>query len=97
MSRKSQKANLDFNIVHDMAVAFASARMIDYKYPNNMNRDELRESRYSNFLADYAYVITQYQKAVENPSSDSTTPTENSLNISVTLFDSILKLNANSD
>jgi hypothetical protein len=97
MTRKLKNTKLDFNVVHDMAISFASARMNDYKYPDDIDRDELREFRYSNFLTDYAFVISQYQKAIECTPSDSSVPDGNALNISITLFDSILKLSSNSD
>lgn len=96
MFKNSKDAKLNFSLVHDMAISFASARMLDYKYPENISTNELRESRYSNFLTDYAYVISQYQKAVEKMSSSSDS-SESSLNISVTLFGSIIKLNGNSN
>ncbi len=97
MFKNSKEPKLNFHIVHDMAVAFASARMSDHKYPDNINEDELRECRYSNFLTDYAYVISQYQKAIDTPTTSSSDSKENSLNISVTIFDSLLKLSTNSD
>lgn len=96
MSKKSQEPKPNFRIAHEMAIAFASARMIDHKYPDDIERDELLQARYSNFLTDYAYVIGQYQTALENLSSDSTS-NGNTLNISVTLFDSILKLSSDSN
>ena len=91
MFKNSKDAKLNFSLVHDMAISFASARMLDYKYPENISTNELRD-----FLTDYAYVISQYQKAVEKMSSSSDS-SESSLNISVTLFDSIIKLNGNSN
>lgn len=96
MIKKSNKPKLNFNIVHDMALAFASARMNDYKYPSNMNSNELRKSRYSNFLVDYAYVIDQYKKTLDETPSNPNANNEKPFNISVTLFDSIVKL-SNSD
>lgn len=97
MLKNSKDTKLNFNLVHDMAVSFASARMSDYKYPENIGINELRECRYSNFLTDYAYVISQYQKAVEKMSSSPSDSAESSLSISVALFDSIIKLNGNSN
>lgn len=96
MSKKFKETKPDFSIVHDIAVAFASARIIDYKYPDDIDSNDLRQYRYANFLTDYAYVISQYQKAIENPTSDLASD-RNTLNISVTLFDSILKLNSDLD
>ena len=95
MLKNPPNPKLNFNIVHDMAIAFASARMADYKYPDDIGSDELRDHRYANFLTDYAYVISQYQKAIGAPQT--TDPKEKALNISVTFFDSILKISADSD
>lgn len=50
MGKFSKNPKIDFNIVHDIALAFASSRMNDYKYPDNIERNELREARYSNFF-----------------------------------------------
>lgn len=97
MIKKTDKPKLNFNIVHDMAVAFASGRMSDYKYQHGMNPSELREARYSNFLTDYAYVISQYQKAVSSHSENPTPSSEKPLNVSITLFDSLIKLESDSN
>lgn len=97
MFKKSKKDKLDFNIVHDIATSFAAARMSSHEYDNITNNDELREIQYSNFLLDYAYVIGQYHKALGLPPIDSHTPDKDPLTISITLIDSIFKLNASLD
>lgn len=96
MRKKNKTSKLDFNIVHDLAIAFAASRVKDYEYPDTLQRNELRQARYSNFLTDYAYVINQYEKACKI-STSSSEPDEKTLNISITLFESLLKFNSNSD
>lgn len=90
--RKSKLERITIDMIHRMGIAFASSRMQDYKYPEDIKSSELREMRYANFLTDYSYIITRYQQAATSKSSSIPASVGESLNVSLTLFDSIIKI-----